>query len=71
MWEPRRLTTLWASTACYTDSFIIIIIIIIIIISFKFNFLEEPTSEAQTVSVANPLRVNPTFAVFPCFYSVT
>jgi hypothetical protein len=21
MWEPRRLTTLWASTACYTDSF--------------------------------------------------
>jgi hypothetical protein len=37
MWEPRRLTTLWASTACYRDSvtgialpflhFIIIIII--------------------------------------------
>jgi hypothetical protein len=22
MWEPRRLTTLWASTACYRDSFI-------------------------------------------------
>jgi hypothetical protein len=22
MWEPRRLTTLWASTACYKDSFI-------------------------------------------------
>jgi hypothetical protein len=21
MWEPRRLTTLWASTACYKDSF--------------------------------------------------
>jgi hypothetical protein len=21
MWEPQRLTTLWASTACYTDSF--------------------------------------------------
>jgi hypothetical protein len=21
MWEPRRLTTLWASTACYRDSF--------------------------------------------------
>jgi hypothetical protein len=21
IWEPRRLTTLWASTACYTDSF--------------------------------------------------
>jgi hypothetical protein len=21
MWEPGRLTTLWASTACYRDSF--------------------------------------------------
>jgi hypothetical protein len=21
MWEPRRLTTPWASTACYRDSF--------------------------------------------------
>jgi hypothetical protein len=21
MWEPQRLTTLWASTACYNDSF--------------------------------------------------
>jgi hypothetical protein len=21
MWEPRRLTTLWAITACYTDNF--------------------------------------------------
>jgi hypothetical protein len=22
MWKPRRLTTLWAFTACYRDSFI-------------------------------------------------
>jgi hypothetical protein len=21
MWEPRRLATLWASTACYKDTF--------------------------------------------------
>jgi hypothetical protein len=28
MWEPRRLTTLWASTASYRDSFTFIIIII-------------------------------------------
>jgi hypothetical protein len=21
IWEPRRLTTLWASTACYRNSF--------------------------------------------------
>jgi hypothetical protein len=26
MWEPRRLTTLWASTACYMDSFTFIFI---------------------------------------------
>jgi hypothetical protein len=25
MWEPRRLTTLWASTACYMDSFAILL----------------------------------------------
>jgi hypothetical protein len=24
MWEPRRLTTLWAFTACYKDSFTLI-----------------------------------------------
>jgi hypothetical protein len=24
MWEPRRLTTLWASMACYRDSFTIL-----------------------------------------------
>jgi hypothetical protein len=24
MWEPRRLTALWASTACYRDSLILI-----------------------------------------------
>jgi hypothetical protein len=23
MWEPRRLTTLWASTICYEDSFVL------------------------------------------------
>jgi hypothetical protein len=28
MWEPRRLTTIWASTACYRDSF-----------TFTFTFL--------------------------------
>jgi hypothetical protein len=46
MWEPRRLTALWATTACYRDSFTFIIIIIIIIIMYfifspvnaNFNF---------------------------------
>jgi hypothetical protein len=31
MWERRRLTTLWASKACYKDSFTLSVIIIIII----------------------------------------
>jgi hypothetical protein len=26
MWEPRRLTTLWTSTACYRNSFNILIV---------------------------------------------
>jgi hypothetical protein len=30
MWEPQCLTTVWASTACYRDSFIIIIVFILI-----------------------------------------
>jgi hypothetical protein len=25
IWEPRRLTTLWASTACYRDGFTFIV----------------------------------------------
>jgi hypothetical protein len=25
MWEPRRLTTLWATTACYRDSFTFVV----------------------------------------------
>jgi hypothetical protein len=32
VWEPRSITTLWASTAPHRDKFIIIIIIIIIIV---------------------------------------
>jgi hypothetical protein len=28
MWEPRRLTTLWVFTACYTDSFAFIFVMI-------------------------------------------
>jgi hypothetical protein len=25
MWEPQHLTTLWASTACYRDSFTLLV----------------------------------------------
>jgi hypothetical protein len=41
MWEPRHLTTLWASTACYRDS---------------FAFLSLPY-EADISSVTNKLSV--------------
>jgi hypothetical protein len=30
MWEPRRLTTLWASTACYRDSFTFLLLQVIL-----------------------------------------
>jgi hypothetical protein len=32
MWEPRRLTTLWAFMACYRDSFTFTLLQLIIII---------------------------------------
>jgi hypothetical protein len=39
MWEPRRLTTLWASTASYRDSFTI-------------SFLQKfPIVEAEVLTV--------------------
>jgi hypothetical protein len=28
MWDPRLLTALWASTSCYSDSFIVFLDII-------------------------------------------
>jgi hypothetical protein len=37
MWEPRRLTTLWAFTACYRDS---------------FTFLPRPEDAWETGSAA-------------------
>jgi hypothetical protein len=33
MWEPRRLTTLWASTASYSDSFSFLLVHVIIYIN--------------------------------------
>jgi hypothetical protein len=37
MWEPRRLTTLWAFAACYRDSFISTFTSFIIDGCFKLN----------------------------------
>jgi hypothetical protein len=46
MWEPRRLTTLWASTACYRDR-------------FTFTHCREHPSTRRYVNYSNPiLKVN-------------
>jgi hypothetical protein len=57
MWEPQHLTALWASSACYRDTFtllyftlLIIIIIIIIIIAFAGS---EPVLLASIVIFIN------------------
>jgi hypothetical protein len=46
MWEPRRLTTLWASTACYRDSFTyllhgIFLQIFYEILRFKISYIHQ------------------------------
>jgi hypothetical protein len=43
MWEPRRLTTLWASTACCRDS-------------FTFTYMPWLSLNA-TVSLIMPIRI--------------
>jgi 5-bromo-4-chloroindolyl phosphate hydrolysis protein len=37
MWEPRRLTTLWASTASYVDSFNFFLFFLVLNVSFLIN----------------------------------
>jgi hypothetical protein len=39
MWEPRRLTTLWASTACYRKSSTFLIRILVIICARFFSII--------------------------------
>jgi hypothetical protein len=40
MWEPRRLTILWASTACYRDSFIFFIEEVIVSVTTAVDLIE-------------------------------
>jgi hypothetical protein len=47
MWEPRRLTTLWAFTTCYRDSFI-----------FYHKRSENFISLKKFVLPEGPLKVN-------------
>jgi hypothetical protein len=32
MWEPRRLTTLWAFTACYRDRFTVLLVLAVVVV---------------------------------------
>jgi hypothetical protein len=43
MWEPRRLTTLWASTACYRDSlfFLLIILYKAVLVPYDFKLRQQ------------------------------
>jgi hypothetical protein len=48
MWEPRRLTTLWASKACYRDSSTILLILCI---SSYLSLLESSVNQCQSINV--------------------
>jgi hypothetical protein len=39
-WEPRRLTTLWATTACYRDSLTFFINCVLTVLRRKTSILE-------------------------------
>jgi hypothetical protein len=41
MWEPRRLTTLWAFTACYRDSFTLHLILYKPFLALKYEYNSE------------------------------
>jgi hypothetical protein len=47
MWRPRRLTTLWISTACYRDSFVNESVNFVHHVAFR----KEHISETETVSI--------------------
>jgi hypothetical protein len=50
MWDPRRLATLWSSTACYVDSFIFLHYIERTCIFRWSNFVEDKTGTWQPCS---------------------
>jgi hypothetical protein len=47
MWEPRRLTTLWARTACYRDSFTLFFTTFMALL----NITEEETSVYNSLPI--------------------
>jgi hypothetical protein len=51
MWEPRRLTTLWAFTVCYRDSFTFFFYL------YAANFLQDYTASYPIFFVLSSLRL--------------
>jgi hypothetical protein len=49
MWEPRRLTTLWASTSFYRDNFSFLVILI-----FLTTLMEKMLSSVQNLDRYKP-----------------
>jgi hypothetical protein len=54
MWEPRRLTSLWASTACYRDSFTFTVAVLIAVILYVQSDAEG--GDTQRASTDNTVR---------------
>jgi hypothetical protein len=48
MWEPRRLTTLWASKACYGDSFTFFFLFALHVLAL---FLDHPSIRLQSRAI--------------------
>jgi hypothetical protein len=55
MWEPRRLTTLWASKACYRDSFTFFFIQIARLLGVKYLMNEQCFRPASHLSLHNKI----------------
>jgi hypothetical protein len=56
MWEPQRLTTLWAFTACYRDSF------------YKKYFPLQQQLSSLGIAPLVSLRATPLLKEFPVSY---
>jgi hypothetical protein len=52
MWEPQCLTTLWAFTACYRDSFAFLFIYLFTYVFITIHNGESPFSEADILSAS-------------------
>jgi hypothetical protein len=72
MWEPQRLTTLWASTACYRDSFTLLLPYILGWSLYESNLIEKCSRRVKNVcwdiwtSVNAPVYILVQFTLISC-----